>query len=86
MAKVNARFVLDVVKRVDGATPVFIRVDGKDTPAFECFAEAYGLPGRRNIILVPQAVVEEVVPPTTENVPEAAPAPEQGSAPPGFRF
>lgn len=81
MAKVNARFVLDVVKRVDGATPVFIRVDGKDTPVFECFAEAYGLPGRRNIILVPQSVVAEIPKPTTENVPQAAAAPEQEADP-----
>lgn len=54
MSRINARSVLDVVKRVDGSSEVVIRARGKDYAVKGCWADATAcLPGRRKIILEP---------------------------------
>ena len=80
--KVNARNVLDVVKRVDGSTEVIIRARGKDYPCKACWADATAcLPGRRKIILEPllpddKPKEEPALPPQTDAVETPAPPSE----------
>ena len=87
--KVNARNVLDVVKRVEGSSEVLIRAKGKDFPCKACWADATAcLPGRRRIILepllpddkpkeepTPEPVAEVVEPPAPPSEP-SSPEPE----------